>query len=260
MITYESPRGTQARGTQARGTQAPGTQAPGTHRDCLGTHSPWRQLNLVRNPFGECTREERAQLAILPEFDCDVWLAQSAEPFTAIEFLGRCGRGKTTRLLKLHELAKNSYYVYVGEDRMIPTLPYAQPLMIDEAQRLPRKARNRIFHSGVPLILGTHRSLARSLRRNGYRVVSYRIGSQNDAGLLFEFVNRRLEAARYRPGALPMLSRTQADQLTRKFGTNIRAVESFLYDHMQWLLHSQTLLDSQTGPLFDGKMSTHDHS
>ncbi len=202
--------------------------------------SPWLRFNLRRNPFGECTREERVQMAIIPELDCNRWLIQCAQPLTAIEFLGRCGRGKTTRLLKLHWMAKQSHYVYLGEDGHIPSFPFAQPLMIDEAQRLPRGLRNRVLRSGVPLVLGTHRSLARSLRHHGYQVVTYRIGRQNDAGFVFEYANRRIEAARYRPGTLPRLGQTEADRLVRKFRTNVRAIEASLYEDMQSMLQASS--------------------
>lgn len=198
--------------------------------------SPWQRINLLRNPFGQCTREERAQLAILPEIDCVEWLRQSEEPFSAIEFIGRCGRGKTTRLLKLHWMAHRSHYVYLGQDGSIPALPQAYPLIIDEAQRLRRELRKPLFASGVPLVFGTHRSLARPLRAAGYRVITYQIGNQNDASLIFQLANRRIEAARYRTGILPKLSHKGAASLQRKFGSNLRSTESFLYDHMQALL------------------------
>ncbi|MDA8744457.1 hypothetical protein N9N28_07485 [Rubripirellula amarantea] len=196
----------------------------------LSQRHPWARWNLVRNPFGELTRGQRASLAVLDEWD-------SLESFTrqrhAVQFIGDCGRGKSTRLISLQSRLPESVYVYLAEDAPVPALPVAAPLIIDEAQRLNRAAMKCVFNSGVPLILGTHKDLSRRLRKHGYNVVTYAIGEQNTPSLIRRVLNRRIEDARFGEGEIPFISEADAEQLSRRFGTDIRAIEGYLYETWQ---------------------------
>ncbi len=151
----------------------------------------------------------------------------------AIQFIGRAGRGKTTRMLVLAARFAQSSYTYIAEDEPCPPIPWGKPILIDEAQRLPRAARSAVFSSGAPLVLATHRCLARTLARFGYLVTTIRIGAQNHEPLLREMVRRRIDASRHREGPLPQLSAHDAAQLIRRFGTDFRAIENFLYEQVQ---------------------------
>ena len=53
------------------------------------TSSPFARFNLRRNPFGELTREERAEVAIVDSLD--VWLNWLSVPNRVLQFLGNCG-------------------------------------------------------------------------------------------------------------------------------------------------------------------------
>jgi len=60
--------------------------------------SPYLRWNLLRNPFGELTRQERAELAVV---DVAIYLAELQAGRTALHFLGDQGRGKSTHLLAI---------------------------------------------------------------------------------------------------------------------------------------------------------------
>ena len=183
-----------------------------------------------RNPFGELARDELAELAVLADEElsrCHVGHRQ------AVQLVGACGRGKTTRLLAIRRNHAEASYVYLPEDEPCPAIPTGSPLLIDEAQRLSRRVRRQIFSSGLPLVLATHCDLGHVLRRFGYSVRTYWIGSENTAERICRLLNRRVEASRLGPGRVPVVSMDEATQLAERFGSNVRAIEHFLYERVQ---------------------------
>jgi hypothetical protein len=192
---------------------------------------PWAWCNLRRNPFGELLREERVEVAVV---DVSAIAADLGQPLTAVQLIGDCGRGKTTRMLVLADVLADAAYVYLPEDEPCPAIPEGRPLLIDEAQRLPRAVRRCVFATGLPLVLATHRDLGRQLARAGYQVRTHQIGSSNDASLIRELLNRRIEASRLSPrGDVPTLTAGDADFLVGRFGSDIRAIEAYLYEVVQ---------------------------
>jgi len=191
---------------------------------------PWSWCNLKRNPFGELAAEERAELAVV---DVTGILARVRQSYHAVQLIGPCGRGKTTRLLALLHREPAASYVYLAEDEPCGAIAVGKPVMIDEAQRLPRRLRGIVFASGLPLVLATHRDLSKPLRRAGYEVHTEQIGQTNDASTVHRIMNRRIEAARLDKGPLPHLSLDQAERLVDQFGSNIRSMEAYLYDVVQ---------------------------
>lgn len=206
------------------------TSNPGSEIRPTASWRPWQWCNLGRNPFGELTREDRVSVA-----ECDVQAIASrvSADRQAVQLIGDCGRGKTTRMLRLSDMIMDSVYVYLPEDQPCPVIPWGRPLLIDEAQRLPRRVRGEIFASGLPLVLATHRDLKRPLRAAGYTFHNEHIGDANDAELLCRIANRRLELCRLGPGQVPVLSIEDARWLVKKFGSDFRAVEGFLYEQIQ---------------------------
>ncbi len=196
-----------------------------------GQWLPFAALNLRSNPFGEMTREERAELAVV---DPQRWLPLVQHDQQALQFIGECGRGKTTHLLALGRLLPRAAYVYLPEDGPLPAIPVGTPLLIDEAQRLPCRTRRQAFRRGVPLILGTHVDLSKTLERYGYTVCTVEVQQLVDAQHLAAVFNRRLEAVRLdadRP--VPLVTPHDATYLMDRFGTDIRAMESYLYERVQ---------------------------
>ena len=191
---------------------------------------PFASCNLRRNPFGELTRAERVELAVV---DVDSISTLLTGPRSAVQLVGDCGRGKTTRMLALAGKFSDASYVYLPEDGPCPAIPEGNPLLIDEAQRLPRKLRRRIFATGLPLVLATHVDINRQLRRFGYAVHTESIGDGNTPELLCQLLNRRIEASRLKLGPVPIVSLDDARQLVRQFGSDIRSIEHYLYERVQ---------------------------
>src|SRR6185436_10306251 len=101
-------------------------------------------------------------------------LSSLAQPGYALQILGDAGRGKSTFLHALRRNFPESVYLYVGEGER-PALPRGHPFLLDEAQRVPRAQRARLFRRpGVSFALGSHEDLAEELRAAGLRVTTVR--------------------------------------------------------------------------------------
>jgi len=208
---------------------------------------PFAQLNLSANPFGELTPGDRAAAAVVNIEPWRQWLAGGER--RALQFIGECGRGKTTHLLALVAAMPGSAYVYLPphplESRKLvprywlpsqaplPDIPQANLLLIDEAQRLPRQARRLLLARGVPLVLGTHCNMARPLRQAGYECQNIAVASSTTAEQIQAIMNRRIELVRMGAGAVPKVSIQQATELRDQFGDDIRAMEGCLYEQFQ---------------------------
>lgn len=191
---------------------------------------PFAKLNLLRNPFGQLSRDERIAAAIV---DTDRWRERLADPGYALQFLGDCGRGKSTHMLALLALCPDGAYVYLPEDRPRPAIPHGAPLFVDEAQRLPWWDRHRVIRRGVPLVLGTHRDLRRPLERAGYVVETVDVTEFTSPARVQQVLNRRIELARLGPGALPQVAADEVTRLMEEFGDDLRSMEDRLYDQFQ---------------------------
>ncbi len=64
-------------------------------------HSPFARFHLYRNPFGELTRQERAELAVVDLQPLVQWLNAPTRKGQVLQFVGPCGHGKSTHLLAL---------------------------------------------------------------------------------------------------------------------------------------------------------------
>jgi hypothetical protein len=127
----------------------------------------------------------------------------------------------------------DSDYVYLPEDGPQPSIPHARPLLLDEAQRLNRWQRRRVFAQRGPLILGSHEDHIQELARAGYRVVTEHVGQAAQPQRLRRMLNRRIEASRAGPGSLPWIDEARAADLHQRFGADIRQIERVLYDEFQ---------------------------
>jgi hypothetical protein len=200
--------------------------------------SPYQRWNLLRNPFGELTSDERAELAVV---DVAMHLAELRQGRTALQFLGDQGRGKTTHLLALGRSLPGAEYVYLPEDGPRPRIPSTRPLLLDEAQRLGRWQRRRVFAVPGALVIGSHEDHTLELERAGYRVVTHHVAESASDERLREMLNRRIGAAHAGTGPLPLVSERFAADLHRQFGSDIRGVEYFLYDLFQSRVHEDEL-------------------
>lgn len=178
---------------------------------------PYARFQLFRNPFGELTDVERAQLAVI---DLEGCLAHLQHPRAVLQLLGPCGHGKTTHLLAIQQAMTQfapvatgadavrdcqaydcNNYVYFPEDGTQPYLPKARPLFVDEAQRLSRRRRRELFSLPGPLVFGTHVDLTPQLQRANFTVHTVDLSTPLDATRLQEVINRRILASRISNGS-----------------------------------------------------------
>lgn len=220
---------------------------------------PFAPLNLTANPFGELTPDDRVAAAVVDIEPWREWL--TAGPRRALQFIGDCGRGKTTHLLALAAAMPDSAYVYLPphplEQRKLvppywlpsqaplPEMPPAPVLAIDEAQRLPRALRRQVFARGSMLVLGTHCSLARPLRRAGYEWQSVAVAASTTAEQIQTIMNRRIEQVRLGEGELPLINASQAAELHARFGDDLRAIEGHLYEQFQQRAAARTVRNAE---------------
>jgi GTPase SAR1 family protein len=192
---------------------------------------PFAHLNLRRNPFGEFQPAQRAVLAVA---EVDRFVRRLGQPGYAVQFIGDQGRGKTTHLLAIMRHFPQAVYVHVGQGQR-PPIPQGQPLLIDEIQRLPPRRRRRVYARRVPLAIGTHEDVGCELIRAGFEVDTVVPAEALSPRRLRRILNRRIAWVRRGLGPIPQIRIATAEQLIERFGDNVRAIESYLYDLFQEL-------------------------
>ena len=193
---------------------------------------PFAHLNLRRNPFGELTRDERPQLAVV---DIQEALDHLTQPRSSVQFVGEKGYGKTTHLLAIARHFPDCSYVYIpeGQRGVIPAV--GEPLLIDEAQRLTWTQRWSVLSSGRRLILGTHQDMAKALSRARRPVLTLAADRLTDAVRVHTILNTRIQFARRAAGPIPSITEATASRLFAQFGSDLRSIEHSLYHVFQEL-------------------------
>ena len=192
---------------------------------------PYAHLNLRRNPFGELSLGEWAELAVV---DVDAVVARLRQRSHAVQFVGEKGYGKTTHLLAIRSRFPNAAYVHIPEGQRA-AVPKSDPALIDEAQRLTWRQRFTTFRSDVPLVLGTHRDFSRELLRAGRTVETIQVENATNAERLHQLLNARIEAARRGGGTVPSISWKTVQVLLKKFGPDVRSAIQEMYVTVQHL-------------------------
>lgn len=201
--------------------------------------SPYAVHNLYRNPFGELTWTERAELAVVDELD--EWLQLLASPRSALQFVGDCGFGKSTRLAAIQHRLPGVEYVYYPEMGPRPPLPSRRPVLVDEANRMGYLQHLRLLRGGGPIVIGSHVDYSRRLRRAGFQVTTVHIGQSLTPGLAAKILNRRIEASRVDAGLpVPRVDEAYAERLLQQGGSNLRRIEHFLYQQFQLSISEQS--------------------
>lgn len=192
---------------------------PGVCRQLAFEH-----LNLRWNPFGEPSRQERIELAVV----------EPAVPRSdrVVQYVGEAGHGKTTRLLAaLGNHPEAIYYrVPEGSSRLPFRLERGRAYLIDEAQRLTRVGLRRLLSGRFAVVVGSHADLTRHARVP----VETRVVSTEPSQLAAIF-RRRVEWARRAPGPVPGISLDTLACVRREFGDDVRGMEAKLYDAFQHL-------------------------
>lgn len=211
---------------------------------------PFEHLNLRWNPFGEVPAEERGRLAVL---DIERFVARLGKPGFAVEFVGDCGRGKSTRLRYLWDHFEDAPFMRVAElpqagffrgcfsKNSLPIhgklpkeiLATSWPLLfLDEAQFLSRRQRRRLIKPTSSFAVATHESLAADFERAGLEYESVQVGGVS-VELIDGIIKRRIEWARRASGPVPGVSRAAIEGLIERHGDNIRFMERHLYEIFQ---------------------------
>ena len=192
---------------------------------------PYAHLNLRKNPFGEMDLSERLEIAIS---DSEGLANQLQKPGVTVQFIGGKGTGKTSNLLALKRSFPEAPYVYIGEGER-PTIPGGTLLFLDEAQRLSRWRRGRLFKRNRSFVIGTHIDLAGFLRAAGLEVRTI----YPEQGLCKEkletLFHRRIMRVQRSPGPIPRIKDQTIQDLMTQYGTDIRSMEDDLYERFQSL-------------------------
>ena len=190
---------------------------------------PWASWNLRWNPFGEPPAEDLPALVVAEIDDLLEWLER---PKHAVQLIGHAGRGKSSHLHALRGRMPHLPFVYLAEgERRMPEFE-GRHLLLDEAQRLPRRRRRRLFARLDWLALSTHEDLVKDLEAMGWTVWTLEVGGL-DRDKLESVLERRLEWARRGPGALPGLSPGALEMLLRRHGDDLRSILDDLYETTQ---------------------------
>ncbi len=198
---------------------------------------PYAHLNLRRNPFGELSLNEWAELAIV---DIENVLPKLQKRRFVLQFMGEKGYGKTTHLLAIRSRCPNAAYTHIPEGQRARILR-GTPILVDEAQRLTFWQRLSTFRSPIPLVLGTHRDFTDELIRAGRKVETIHVDAATTADRLHKIVNARVEEFRRGAGAVPSVSPETAATLLLKFGPDIRGAMHELYTTFQTLRDIRTV-------------------
>jgi Rad3-related DNA helicase len=146
-------------------------------------------------------------------------------------------------------LLGNAQYVYVPPAAPYPIIPRDQPLVVDEADRLPRASRRHLLAASGLVAIATHRDVSRIFPQNQYEVLTLNIANLGNPVRLAAMLNRRIRASSSDTGPTPRISILQATELIGRFGDDIRAIEEYLYEAFQQLevtSHGQMRLDDRT--------------
>jgi hypothetical protein len=190
-------------------------------------------LNLRRNPFGTLTPEEQARLAVVPSLDAVIARLGGSGRF-AIQFTGDKGRGKSTHLRVLQHALPHAAYCFFPEQGPAPIIPATGVLLLDELQRMPLRARTRLFRSGRVLGISSHEDHTAELDAAGYVVEHWRLGGPDVATLLI-LIAQRIEGFRRAPGAVPRVTTAAIERLHARHQGDVRALLDELYDVFQAL-------------------------
>lgn len=173
-----------------------------------------------------------------------IWLE---EPTPLLQICGIKGAGKTSVLYALmnefSRIGSAPVYTYVPPDQAPPKLEIDKsPMLVDEAQRLPRRSRLRLYRKALALtlnsihnprlILATHEDFSGEFSQFPleFETIQLTAPGETDLTLLLEkriqhFASGAASSVRFEPGAVRYLS--------NKFGDDLRSMETFLYTYFQ---------------------------
>jgi len=190
---------------------------------------PFAHLNLRFNPFGELDRARRTELAVA---EVDALVPRLRLPGFAVQFIDEKGRGKSSHMLAIHCYFKSAPYIRADEGEAL-FIPNGHPLFLDEMQRIPKWRRRIIFRRPVSFVIGSHRDHSFELRKAGVACRTIIPGDSVCPERLCLIFQRRIGLARRNPGAVPQIPHPTIQKLIGLCGTDVRSMESILYEAFQ---------------------------
>ncbi len=192
--------------------------------------SLWRRWGLRCNPFGEVPPSDLPGLVVAEIDELYAWWTESER--RALQWIGPCGHGKSAHLFALQGREPALVRVYLPEGGPLPRLPETNELLLDEAQRLPRRRRGLLFRRCRRLALATHRDMRPELERAGWQVRTLEVGDL-DPGKLARILERRLLWAGARASSVAQATALEAAGLVASYGGHLRALFDDLYEVFQ---------------------------
>ena len=202
---------------------------------------PFHPLGFRSNPFRALTREEWAEVAIIPP-QIEEMLASD---FTHVQIIGEQGIGKTSTLLALQEYFTNLgqrvryHYLHLGEKRFRGRLHSIDVLLLDEMQRLSITQRTRLLRKiaprdgeGIQLICSTHEDLAPIFEGQNRPLTTILLGIYEET-FVRQIMERRLQFFALDKQASLRFSEPAYRFLHKTFRSDLRSLEEFLYDVFQ---------------------------
>jgi hypothetical protein len=193
-------------------------------------------LNLRRNPFGEPSGHQRAQLAVVDVEDSVVLLEQEGH---FLELVGRRGRGKSTHLYALQAELDRAALLRAPRpsERMgAMNLPDARVLLVDDAQFLTPAERKKLFESAESVAVATHETLSTNAEHAGF-THHVQVIEGLDTGRLRTIFDKRIAWARRGSGEVPGITDDALEALIDRHGDDLRSIEDVLYSIFQSLEH-----------------------
>ena len=190
---------------------------------------PYAHLNLTRNPFGELTDDD---LLAVARIEVERWRSHLLDPNALLQLVGEKGRGKTTGLKVLGHAYSECRYLHLDEDGP-HRFTIDGPTLLDEAQRLSRWRRTKLWRDLRLRAIATHVDFERELVRAGRQVLTQQMPNRWNAAILIDFVNVRIERFRRDTGPLPFLNLDAAERLIRRYHDDLRHLFGHLYDRLQ---------------------------
>jgi hypothetical protein len=200
---------------------------------------PFTRLGLSRNPFGALTDAEWQVVTVLPS----ALLELCQQDLGTVQLIGERGHGKSTwlRALQHRHHTTNAPIPYEtlpeGKTTFTTQLDAVAGFALDEAQRLSRWERRRLLRGlqGKRLWIGTHEDFRPLFTYWGRSVTTLYVADFTDRAHLAAVLARRVNYF-----ALPTMTpiqfdATALDVLWQRFGANLRASETYLYELFQRL-------------------------
>lgn len=194
---------------------------------------PFAHLNLRCNPFGQLTRPEKNELAVL-RLDLQPYAERLRIPGYALQFLKEGAPNKTTHMMGISRLLPDAVYVQLREGMPVPHIPEAPALFIDWMHLMPGDERREILRRQASFGIVSHVNHGREFKRAGLTYELVKLPMYTAEQLKVQ-VDRRIAWARRDPNRpVPAVSLETVSQLLAQFDDDVAVIEH-LYDRFESL-------------------------